>query len=1627
MVKHNRTVLAVMLAVLTVLSGMLPFPVSGVYAVSADHFRIYDVNARINGVPIDESEISGPFETEGSIFLSYAWEIDNNVEITEGEQLVVALPDVFDDAEIAGTLDGYGTWKVEGGNLTLTFSALGGGQSDVNGTVEFTMNYTLDTVRIDEPYTLVIPISGTESKTYRFDLTPPAGLPSVKKTGGTASGKQQWSIDFNQNLEANSPYSVLDTLDDRLLFDGGSVAVYQLEVYSDGSVVQGSALNPSQYEAVLDPEDAHAITFNVTSTSTTPSAYRIKYETTVDPDKLNTTQTSFTYTNTASFGGNSSQASVTVTGGSLIEKSNGNTTLSGTFNTDQIEWEIAVNEANYPLKSVIIEDTVPQGLNLDVDDVTVYDKDGVPTAPVSKTYDPGTKKLIVELGDISESYTIKYVTTLDETYLLSLTPSVDSKTYYELSFTNQAVLKQTQNGEEKSTQSGTTVKVKEGKQIYKTGSAGISYNEQKFMNWQLDINLGELATGATTVTDVLGTGMKFDASSLNLVIEPLSAGVTSSVSGAALTEGIDYTIALTDSSGGTNGYNDTMTVSFISGGGSAYNAETAYRLTYRSQLLDTSYDTQSSQSTFTNTGTFGGKSFSKTIQYIIKNTYIKSSTGFDYSEGAFGWKLEVKPTREAISNLVITEDFHTDMYMTAADFAGLSVQKVGDSTLTIGTDYTLTAITDPLDGGKIKGFILKFKDDAAVPVIDTVLNNATYLVTYKTHVNPDVLSENGDLSYTNKADWTSSDGSGSAGEITPNVNNNATYNGSKSGALDTDTKQLTWTIDLNYLSKNISGVLSEPFKVTDDIEHTVDPVDGEWSGQKLVSGSIQVIPYTLNAAGDILPGAPLDATQLSDAHITIDAAEDGGSFTVTFGGDMTTPYRIVYKTAMVGISETLYQNTASTNSGEDYYASVAYVQGDRFVTKTGARNGDFVDWSVKINESQSTINQIELIDTMSPGLILDETSFKLYESDGVTPADGSLDAAAAFSDKFSYEMLEKATPTSPQQFTISTKEGVIIEKTYIIKYESEISYDDIIDDAFTNSVSFIGEKVTEGTLESTKEIPHTILSGSGTGTGVVGGFKLTKVDENGDPVAGAQFKIERYSGDELRSVLGTMTTESDGTLTLDGLRYFTYKLTEIYAPLGYLLPTGDAAVTVIELNDTTTQNASVLAEATAVNHHQTLTLTKRDAENHALLLAGAIFEVFEDGISIGTFATDETGTAVVEGIKAGSRYEVVEKAAPVGYQRDVTSKIIDVTNQTQNQSLTFDNYTLRGLNIYKVDAEDGVTRLEGAVFEVENSSGVLVATLTTDDEGHAHLDDLPFDTYTIREISAPAGYVLDGTPQDVLVNQSNESFNVTFEDDAFRDLKLIKVDSDNPNLRLAGAVFELYDSNNVLISTVETDENGEAFINGLTFDTYKLVETKSPSGYVSIGMPMTITVDGEQAELVVTVRNQLRIKNSETNAPTTEGTTAEPTTEGTTDEGTTEVITEPTTAPESEELSTGTTTPKETPVEGETEVPEGGKPTIKTPPENGTVEIDDNGKWTYTPNEGFTGKDSFTVSILKPDGTEEELLVEIDVEDVPLGFGEGELPQTGESIPWLMYFGGMMLIALGGYLVAGKRKADSEK
>lgn len=110
------------------------------------------------------------------------------------------------------------------------------------------------------------------------------------------------------------------------------------------------------------------------------------------------------------------------------------------------------------------------------------------------------------------------------------------------------------------------------------------------------------------------------------------------------------------------------------------------------------------------------------------------------------------------------------------------------------------------------------------------------------------------------------------------------------------------------------------------------------------------------------------------------------------------------------------------------------------------------------------------------------------------------------------------------------------------------------------------------------------------------------------------------------------------------------------------------------------------------------------------------------------------------------------------------------------------------------------------------------------------------------------------------------------------------------------------------------------------------------------------------------------------------------------------------------------TTPQGTPKEGTVTVPEGGKPTVVTPPSHGTVTVDDKGKWIYTPDPDFKGKDAFTITITDPEGNTEDIFIEIDVEEVPLGavdIPNGTLPKTGEPGSWPQYLIGAILLLTG--------------
>lgn len=102
-------------------------------------------------------------------------------------------------------------------------------------------------------------------------------------------------------------------------------------------------------------------------------------------------------------------------------------------------------------------------------------------------------------------------------------------------------------------------------------------------------------------------------------------------------------------------------------------------------------------------------------------------------------------------------------------------------------------------------------------------------------------------------------------------------------------------------------------------------------------------------------------------------------------------------------------------------------------------------------------------------------------------------------------------------------------------------------------------------------------------------------------------------------------------------------------------------------------------------------------------------------------------------------------------------------------------------------------------------------------------------------------------------------------------------------------------------------------------------------------------------------------------------------------------------------------------MESEVKVPLGGKPTVGKKPQNGKVEVDPDGRWVYKPDSGYIGKDGFSIVIKDKDGNEEEMFIDVDVEDVPLGVipKVKELPKTGEERHYYFEAAGLVLLLLG--------------
>lgn len=171
------------------------------------------------------------------------------------------------------------------------------------------------------------------------------------------------------------------------------------------------------------------------------------------------------------------------------------------------------------------------------------------------------------------------------------------------------------------------------------------------------------------------------------------------------------------------------------------------------------------------------------------------------------------------------------------------------------------------------------------------------------------------------------------------------------------------------------------------------------------------------------------------------------------------------------------------------------------------------------------------------------------------------------------------------------------------------------------------------------------------------------------------------------------------------------------------------------------------------------------------------------------------------------------------------------------------------IKVMKVD--ENKKPLPGAVFEVLNSNQEVMGTITADKNGVAELGNLELGTYTIKEVKAPVGYVLDSTPKSFEV-KTGEVAVVEMKNEQIKgNVQLLKVDQDGKK-KLEGAVFILADAKGNSIHEYTTDKDGLIKVDNLKYGEYQFIEKSSPVGYILVKepIPFSIKENGKKIELI---------------------------------------------------------------------------------------------------------------------------------------------------------------------------------
>lgn len=1268
----------------------------------------------------DGTALGSGVSKTAAIKLTYDFSIDNTADIHVGDtftlniprQIRILLPTDFtinntdDGAKIA---DGIMSTN---GTIALTFTDFASRYSNVHGSFWFDLRFDEDQIGGTNPEVIVFNVGGTaDPVTVQVDFEQPTSPnASIQKSGElTAANEITWTITINPENVAVNNAKVVDSIASGQEFTAGSVTI------------NGSPANASDYTFA-----SGTLTYNFPATITSQQIITLKTKV-LDSEFSGATEGAVLHeSNNATLNHDgtsvaSNQAVVDVPV-NFIDK-------SGEYDADtkKINWTINVDEIYVGIGNAVVRDTLPAGVTLDPTSVKL---DGAPF-----TADTSALPIVTfNLGNINSPHVITFSTPVDTVFY---------HTNESLAYHNEVEL--TGTGVPANTTSSDDVTVP-SIVIRKVGSDYNPVTHQ--ITWIVTVNTNNITIENAVVTDPIMPGQEY---------VPGSAAIDN---GADI-NGFVYTAA-----------DRTLKYTFAS------TINSTYVLSFNTVVADPSvYSGNTPDTLYTNTAYFNGMvdgnsvptSQSEDSAIVYSQVINKTATGYDYQTNEITWNIAVNDNKMPLDGVVVTD------------------------VIPSGQEYVQDSAT--IDGG---ASALGFNYTSATHTLTYTFPgtiNQTYNISFNTRItDPTVFATNGEKTLQNTATIRHSLIPGGVTSTGTKTIENMVI--SKGASYTPGNRYIDWTVEINMNGMNLINP-----KIMDQLPEGLD----------LDTLSVKLYHEAVNADGSTTVGAeiPLDGDNVEYLDTT-------RTFNFYLPDGSTGAYMLTYRTMVTDKTKSPFTNTARfdgtgiaqtnstnpvavsyTDSGSVGYGEVGSIRvfkvdardhttlladasfelidkyGNMIETKTTDASGSVlfenlrfdVDYTVKetvappgytVSATEYTFQIRGADDNKDIAYTFEDSAgegnIKFTKTDGVNPLPG-----AEFTLFTSDETGEHPVTTATSSSAEGARGTVLFENVplgeYIIREtkapDGYLAYPSMLDVSLTEE----GKTVTPTKDGAKMEyVPNARMTGN---------IQFNKKDEYDTILPGAEFALYAQGG---TTVLATATSDEDGLVLFENIPLGTYTIRETKAPDGYAISTTPITATITADGATVTAAPAVVVDGTKSGN---IKISKISSLGKAPL-EGGVFALFFEGDKYFDYplmfaVSDSNGMAVFEDIPLGD-YTIVEILAPEGYNlsKAVAHAKITQDGQTVNASpyVIEDTPYIGKVQVIKTSA-DGSARLSGAKFYLypqdDTDFSSPVANATSDNNGVATFQDIPYGKYAIREISAPSGYYINNTILYVQVTKDGET------------------------------------------------------------------------------------------------------------------------------------------------------------------------------------------------------------------------------------------------------------------------------